>query len=388
MELRFTPKEDAWRAEVRAFLDRELPPEKAFDTEFVEDEELWEFALAFTRKLGARGWIGLTWPREYGGLGRSIVERFILAEELSYREAPIVNQIGWSLAAGTLLLFGSEEQKRRFLPPIARSETFWVEGLSEPGAGSDLANLSCTAVRDGSDWIVNGQKTYTTWGSRADVMYLAARTEPGSTRHRGISIFCVDMKAPGVTLSPLYNLGGGRQNHTYFDDVRVPGDRLIGEAGHGWRYVMNAFYGGGSGNAAHMTFRRMLEEVVAHCKTQRRGGRLLIHDPLVRQQLAELAELVETARVLMYEGLSNAMQRRAPAFGGALGVVVLKELRPRFAQLCNRILGPLCQLKAGRFAPLEGHAEAWYRQSYANHAGGTPQVKRMVLATRGLGLPR
>ncbi len=388
MEFRFSPEQEAWREEVRAFLDRELPPAKAFDTEFVEDDELWEFALAFTRKLGERGWIGLTWPREYGGLGRPVVDRFILAEELTWREAPIVNVIGWSLAAGTLLLFGSEEQKRRFLPPIARGETFWVEGLSEPGAGSDLANLSCTAVRDGRDWIVNGQKTYTTWGSRADVMYLAARSEPGSTRHQGISVFCVDLKAPGVTLSPLYNLGGGRQNHTYFDNVRVPGDRLIGEEGRGWHYIMNAFYGGGSGYAAHMSFQRMLEEVVVHCKTHRRGGRLLIHDPQVRQQLAELAELVEAARVLMYEGLSNAEQRRPPAFAGALTVVVLKEMRPRFAQLCHRILGPLCQLKPGRFAPLEGHAEAWYRESFANHAGGTPQVKRMVLATRGLGLPR
>jgi alkylation response protein AidB-like acyl-CoA dehydrogenase len=388
MDLRFTPEQDAWRAEVRAFLDRELPPEKAFDIEFDEDEEKWAFAIEFTRRLGAKGWVGLGWPREYGGLERGPVDRFILGEELTYREAPLVNSIGWGLAAGTLLYGGTEEQKRRFLPPIARMQTFWVEGLSEPGAGSDLANLTTTARRDGSDWIVRGQKTYTTWGQRGEVMYLVARTDPNSKRHHGLSIFCLDMKAKGVSLSPLDNFGGGRQNHTYLDDVRVPGDMLLGQEGQGWTYIMNSFYGGGGGQAPHAYFQRLLDEVTHWCRTHRRGGRRVIDDPIVRQELGELAVMVESMRVLALEGVSNATHKRRPAFGGALMVVVMKEARPRFAETIHRIVGPLAQLRASRWAPLGGNVEAWYRHSYANHAGGTSQVKRMVLATRGLGLPR
>jgi alkylation response protein AidB-like acyl-CoA dehydrogenase len=389
MNLTFTAQELAWRDEVRAFLDAELPEDKAFDHDFCEDNDLWRFAFEFTKKVADNGWVGLTWPVEYGGLARSVTERFIMAEEFTYRDAPMVNSIGYGLAAGTLLVGGTEDQKKRFLPEIARFDTFWAEGLTEPDSGSDLASLSTRAVRDGGDWVVNGQKTYTTWGHHADVMYLAARTNPEAPLHHGISIFCLDLKLPGVTLSPLYNLGGGRQNHTYFDDVRIPGDMLIGEEGRGWSYIMNAFYASGGASALHAKMQRMLDQVVEYCKTTSRHGSPLIKDPIVRGQLAELATMLETERLLAYEAVGNAVNKRPPAFGGALGVVVAKENQPRFAQICNQIVGPLCQLKSeSSWAPIGGDTEAWYRQSYANHAGGAPQVKRMVLATRGLGLPR
>lgn len=389
MDLSFTAEQEAWRDEVRAFLDEELPPDMAFDHEFDEDDERWAFALEFTRKVGAKGWIGLTWPVEYGGLGRSPTERFIMGEEFIYRDAPLVNAIGWGLAAGSLLVGGTEEQKRRFLPEIARFDRFWAEGLTEPDSGSDLASLSTTAVRDGDEWVVNGQKTYTTWGHRADVLYLAARTDPDAPRHQGISIFCLDLALPGISFSPLHNLGGGRQNHTYLDNVRIPADMLIGEENKGWSYIMNAFYAGGGGGSHHAKMQRMLERVVEHCRTTARDGMPLIRDPIVRSQLAELALMVETERLLAYEALGNAEARRPPPYAGALGVVVMKEGQPRFAQLIGQIVGPLAQLSSGsRWAPMGGDAEAWYRQSYANHAGGASQVKRMVLATRGLGLPR
>ena len=390
MELKFTAQEEAWRDEVRAFLDQELPPEQAFDHEFDEDDAKWAFAFEFTKKVADKGWVGLTWPVEYGGLGQPVSHRLIMAEEFGYRDAPLLNAIGYGLAAGSLLIGGTEQQKQRFLPEIARFERFWAEGLSEPDAGSDLASLSTRAVRDGDEWVINGQKTYTTWGHRADVLYVAARTDLEAPRHQGLSIFCVDLTLPGISFSALPNLGGGRQNHTYLDDVRIPGDMLIGEVGKGWSYIMNAFYAAGGGlGARHASHRRMLEAVVDYCKTTRLNGAMLIKDPITRSKLAELATIVETERLLSYEALGNAVIGRPPAFGGALGVVVTKENLPRFAQLCNQIVGPLCQLKAGsRWAPLEGETEAWYRQSYANHAGGAPQVKRMVLATRGLGLPR
>src|SRR5262249_53695841 len=323
MEFTFTAEENAFRKEVQAFLDAELPPDKAFDHEFNEAQDLWEFAFDFTRKVGEKGWIGLTWPVEYGGLGRPLTERLILAEEFAYRDAPLVNVIGYGLAAGTLLAGGTDEQKKRFLPAIARFEQFWAEGLTEPDSGSDLASLTTRAVRDGSDWIVNGQKTYTTWGHHADMMYLAARTDPDASRHAGISIFCLDLKAPGVTMTPLYNLGGGRQNHTFFDDVRVPSDMMLGEEGQGWSYIMNAFYHSGGAAAHHSELQRMLDELLDYCRHTTRNGVTLIKDPIVRSQLAELEYIIEGERLLAYEAVSNVTTRRPPMFGGALGVVVM-----------------------------------------------------------------
>jgi alkylation response protein AidB-like acyl-CoA dehydrogenase len=389
MNRTFTVEQDEWRAEVREFLDEELPPEMARSTEFTEDEDYWDFALQFTTKVAQKGWIGLTWPKEYGGLARPTLDRLILAEEFTYSEAPLTNTIGWGLAAGAILFGGSEEQKRRFLPSIARNETFWVEGFTEPGAGSDLASLTTRADRDGDEWVISGQKTFTTWGSHGDVIFLAARTDQDVAKHRGISIFCVDMNAPGVSVAPLYNLGGGRQNNTFFDHVRVAGDMLIGEEGRGWDLIMNAFYGASGVAAPYAGYQKRLEELVAHCQTARRNGRLLIDDPMVRDRLAELALIVEAERLLTYESLSNRAAGRRPAFAGALGTVVAKEAMPRFAEIYNEVLGTLGQLSRGsRWAPLDGWPEAWYRQSFRNHAGGTPQVKRMVLATRGLELPR
>ncbi|HEX4220414.1 MAG TPA: acyl-CoA dehydrogenase family protein, partial [Acidimicrobiales bacterium] len=280
MDFAFTTDEDAFRQEVQAFLDAELPSDQSFNHEFNEDADLWRFAFEFTKKVGARGWIGLTWPVEYGGLGRTPTERLILAEEFTARDAPLVNVIGWGLAAGSLLVGGSEDQKKRFLPGIAAFDRFWAEGLTEPDSGSDLASLSTRAVRDGDDWIVTGQKTYTTWGHHADVMFLAARTDPEAPPHHGISVFCLDLKAPGVSMSPLYNIAGGRQNHTFFDGVRVPGDMLIGEEGKGWSYIMNAFYAGGGVGARHAEMRLMLNEVIEYCRTTIRGGVQLIKDPI------------------------------------------------------------------------------------------------------------
>ncbi len=277
MELSFTPEQNAWREEVRDFLDKELPVEWQKSTEFCEDDDFWEFAIAFTRKVSAKGWIGLTWPKEYGGLGRPTIDQLIYSEEMTYRDAPIVNTIGWGLAAGALLSSGSHEQKLKHLPGIAATDQLWAEGYTEPGAGSDLASLTTSAVRDGDEWVVNGQKTFTTWGSHADVMYLAARTDPDVPRHRGISIFKFDLKQPGVSFGPLFNLGGGRQNHTYIDNARVPHDNLIGTEGRAWDMIMGSFYGGNIG-AAYMDMQSRLDRVVAYCKTTRRGGRLLIDD--------------------------------------------------------------------------------------------------------------
>jgi 3-oxocholest-4-en-26-oyl-CoA dehydrogenase alpha subunit len=384
--------DSAWRASVRQFLDEELPPEMERSVGYCEDEEFWDFALEFSRKVARRHWIGLTWPVEYGGQARPLLDNLVLSEEFTYRLAPLVNAIGWGLAAGAILAGGSEDQKRSMLPAIADMDTFWAEGLSEPGAGSDLAALTTRAERRGTDWVINGQKTFTTWASHADVLIVAARTDPAAPRHQGISLFCVDLGSPGVSYSALHNYGGGRQNQTYLDDVRVPADMLIGRPGAGWQLIMKAFYGGHVA-AHHMEFQRMLDRIIDYCAGCDRDGRPLLQDPLVRHRISEMALIVESLRCLVYENVHNAMSGARPAFAGALTPVVYKEALPEFARLANSIVGPLSPLTAdceGWGVPwgADGAPEAWYRQAFRNHAGGTSQVKRMVLATRGLGLPR
>jgi 3-oxocholest-4-en-26-oyl-CoA dehydrogenase alpha subunit len=382
------PELAAWREEVRGFLDDHLPATHLFDHEFTMSEADWAFALDFSKKVAQKGWIALTWPEADGGMGRSRLEHLVMMEEFFYREAPLVNFIGWGLAAGTLLIGGDREQRRRLLPPIARSEVLWAEGLSEPDAGSDLAALTTRAERDGADWILNGCKTYMTWGHVAHVAYVAARTSPGERRHEGISAFRVDLQAPGVTLTPLLNLGGGRQNVVYFDDVRLSTDDLLGQEGQAWNYVMSAFYASGGTHSTHSRFNRLYDEIVSFCRTTDHG-RALIADPVVQAKVVELGVIAHTQRLLAYEMVRRQDLGRPPTYSGALVPVSSKEAMPRFAQLCMEVVGPLAQLtEADEGAPLRGMIETNYRRSFANHAGGTPQVKRMVLATRGLGLPR
>jgi alkylation response protein AidB-like acyl-CoA dehydrogenase len=380
---------DDWRAEVTAFLDEELPESEAFDTEFCEDEDRWLFARKFTKRLGEKGWIGLTWPEQYGGLAKSQTEKFILLEELGRRDAPFINMIGWGLAAGTLLVGGTEEQKMKFLPPIARMETFWAEGLSEPESGSDLASLTTSARRVDESWVINGDKTYTTWGSRADVLYLAARTDPDAPSHRGISIFCVPIDLPGVSISPLWNIGGGRQNQFHFEDVSIPEDMMLGEPNRAWRYIMAAFYSSGPTYLPHALLERKYRSLDAYCRTTRRNGRLLIDHGVVKSQLSELATVIEVERVLAYARLSAADRGDVTSLDPTMQAVVTKENRLRFAEITNDIVGPFNQLLANSpWAPVDGDIALWYLRSFGNHAGGTSQVKRMQLATRGLGLPR
>jgi alkylation response protein AidB-like acyl-CoA dehydrogenase len=379
----------AWREEVVDFLDKELPDSEAFDTEFCEDEDRWSFAWEFTKRLGDKGWIGLTWPQEYGGLARTQTEKFILLEELGRRDAPFINMIGWGLAAGTLLVGGSEEQKQKFLPPIGRMETFWGEGLSEPEAGSDLASLRTSAVWDDGSWVLNGDKTYTTWGNRADVLYLAARTDPDVASHRGLSVFCVATDLPGVTISPLWNMGGGRQNQFHFDHVRIPAEMLLGEVNKAWRYIMAAFYSSGPTYLPHALYERKYRLLDEYCRRTRRNGRLLIDHGSVTAQLSDLVVIIEVERVLAYARLSAADRGDVATSDPTMQAVVTKENRLRFAEITNEIMGPFNQLLANSpWAPVDGDIPLWYLRSFGNHAGGTSQVKRMQLATRGLGMPR
>jgi alkylation response protein AidB-like acyl-CoA dehydrogenase len=385
MRLTLTQECEAWRAEIREFLDAELPKGNAFNPEFDDAPDQWAIAVEFSKKVAAKGWIGLTWPKEYGGKGLLPIANQILLEELYAADAPMINSVGIFLAAGTILVGGTEEQKKRLLPDIADMRTLWAEGLTEPEAGSDLGSLRTKAVRDGDEWVITGEKAFTSWGPMSDVLYVAARTATDPSARDAISIFVVDLRSSGVTLHPMRNYGGGVQSSTHLDHVRVPETSLIGEEGKGWQYIMRAFYASGTVEPIYAMQEARLRDLLTHCKAI--PGKL--DDPHVQADLAKLAEMIQTQRLLAYEIIGDNAGGRQTPWGGGVQQVIAKEYEPLFAQIYDRVLGPTSQLRSGSsYAPLNGKPEAWYRQSFANHAGGTSQLKRMVLATRGLGLPR
>jgi 3-oxocholest-4-en-26-oyl-CoA dehydrogenase alpha subunit len=394
IEHRTTPKLEALRSEVHDWLSAELPKEyEGFQWDFDEDPAKWEFYRGFWKRQGAKGWIEPGWPRQFGGLEFSGRARAVVQEEFARRRAGQLAGIGGAVGPAILRL-GTPSQKRALLPGMAAGEIMWAEGYTEPDSGSDLASLRTRAERDGDAWVINGTKTFCTAGHHCNWIIIAARTDPDpAKRHNGISYFLSPIDVPGIELRPLYNLGGGRQNLVILDDVRVPGDSMLGDLNHGWTQVwfglggepLPVFQDDDPGPETHYEPPAAgqawaLQELVKYCKETFRGGRPLSEDPVIRRQLAELAIGVEIDNVL-------ACEFPCP-YGGHLHQAIMKEFQPRFAQTCMEILGPMGQVQAGPSSPLGGEIERIYRRSFGNHAGGTSQVKRMVVATRALGLPR
>ncbi len=402
-----TPKLEELRSEVRAWLEDELPPQyEGFDWDFVEDPEQWAFYREFWKKQGAKRWLEPTWPLEYGGAAMSIREARVIEEEFRRRRAGGLAGIGGSVGPSILRL-GTDEQKAAFLPGMAAGKILWGEGYTEPDAGSDLASLRTRAVQDGDDWVITGQKTFCTAGHHCNWIIIAARTDPeASKRHNGISYFLAPMDTPGIELRPLYNIADGRQNQVFLDEVRVPQNRLLGDLNRGWQQMWFGQGGNpfvprasldpgpeeeydpgptGLPSAASMADPSaqawVLDQLVRYCATTTRNGTLLSEDPFVRGKLADLAIGVEIDKMLAYEGF-------ACQYGGHLHQAIVKEFQSEFGQGCMEILGPLGQTQSGEWAPLAGAIDRIYRRSFGNHAGGTSQVKRMVVATHALGLPR
>jgi len=317
----------------------------------------------------------------------------IVREEFDRRRAGKYAGIGDSVSLA-LYRHGTEWQKSRFLQGMAAGEIMWGEGYTEPDAGSDLASLRTRAVKDGDDWVISGQKTFCTAGHHCNWIIIAARTDPDVTkRHRGISYFLSPMDRPEIELRPLYNLGGGRQNQVFLNDVRVTPDLVLGDINEGWRQVWFRLGGNPlpyfrdedpgpdteyepveSGDAW------ILSQLIDYCRVTTRHGRTLSEDPVIREKLADLAIGVEINKMLEYEVPCE--------YGVHMHPAITKEFRPQFAQTCFEIIGALAQIQSGSWAPLAGEIDRAYRQSFSNHSGGTSQIKRMTLATRVLGLPR
>ena len=290
MDFQFTPEDEAFRLEVRDFLRRELPPDWVgiVNNDMLAADE-FDIEVRMRKALAKQGWLTLAWPKEYGGAEASPMRQVIFTEEVSYALAPGRDSQGIGMVGPCLMAHGTDEQKRRHIPPIANGEVVWCQGFSEPGSGSDLASLQTRAERDGDDYVINGQKVWTSYAHRADWMHVLTRTDPEAPKHRGISYFMLDMKTPGIDIRPLINITGGHGfNEIYFDNVRVPAENMLGEENRGWYVATTTLDFERSSLNFAAALRRVLEEFVRYLKESRPAGAPSPADPVLRNKLADL----------------------------------------------------------------------------------------------------
>ncbi|GIW17526.1 acyl-CoA dehydrogenase family protein [Tepidiforma sp.] len=388
MLFRDSPEHAAFRAEVRAFLDAELPRETwdmRNDREEMTPEEK-EFTRQFRKKLAARGWLTMGWPREFGGAGASYMTQTVYMEEMSSAGAPGAYDQGVWLAGPALMMHGTSAQQQRWLPGMRTAEDHWCQLFSEPGAGSDLASLQTRAVRDGDVYVINGQKIWTSGAQEADWGILLARTDPEAPKHRGISYFMVDMRLPGITVRPLVNLMGSHHFcEVFFDDVRVPADCLVGEENRGWYIATTTLDQERSSINRVVMTRSTLYALIDYVREHphlRRGE--------IRHELAERYLEFEIGRWLCYRVAQMQSEGKVPNAEASVSKIFGTELQRQMGITGLRVLGLPGQLEPGsRWAPLRGRVERWAlaAPSYTI-AGGTSEVNRNIIATRGLGLPR
>jgi alkylation response protein AidB-like acyl-CoA dehydrogenase len=392
MDFRFSPEDEAFRQEVRALIASELPSwwGRRNDREDLTPEEA-EVSRGFTKKVAAKGWLTQAWPVEYGGRGAGPLQQLVYNEEMSYHRAPGAGTMGTSLVGPTLMVHGTEQQRQRFLPPIARLEESWCQGFSEPGSGSDLASLQTSAVQDGDDFVVNGSKIWTSGAHRADWCVLLARTDTDAPKHKGITYFLLDMKSPGITVRPLTNiLGSDAFNQIFFDNVRVPRENVVGEINRGWYVATTTLDFERSGIQRVMYAYRTLEEVIDYAQQMRHNGGRLIDQPLVRHKLADLQIEFAVGRLLCYRVGWMQAAGLIPNYEASIAKLYGSELQNRLGNAAVNIPGLAGQLSRGSpHAPLDGALERYYLAATSyTVAAGTSEVQRNIIAMRGLGLPR
>lgn len=392
MDFSWSAEEEAFRQEIRDFLKAELPA--GWNETLVldkEDEEYITLAKEFTGKLGSKGWFTAHWPTEYGGLDWPFWQHFIMNEEMSTADAPIIGGNGPKFLGPTIIHYGTDEQKAQFLPGIAKGETLWVQGYSEPNSGSDLASLQTRAVEDGDEWVINGQKIWSSYGHYSDWCFMLARTDPDAPKHRGISYFLIDMNTPGVTVRPLINIAGTKGfNEIFFENVRVPKDALLGDVNRGWYMATTTLSYERTAIEAPARAQRVLNDLVRYAKLTKRNGQALADNPNLRQRIAQLAIEIDVARCLSYRVATTQSHEDIPGPEAPANKVFCSELIQRIAQVGMQMLGLYGQLEFNtKWAPLKGKIERLYLTSVSGTiAGGTSEIQRNIIAERGLGLPR
>jgi alkylation response protein AidB-like acyl-CoA dehydrogenase len=387
MEFKFTAEHEALRSEVKGFLRETVPsgPGPARPT----SQENWEEQMSFIKKLAQRKWVAPAWPVEYGGLSWSHIKQMIFSEELAYAGAPDGGRVfNVGMIGPTLIVHGSPEQKKEHLPRITSGDVVWCQGYSEPGAGSDLASLQTRAVRDGDDYIVNGQKIWTTGAHHADWCFLLVRTDPDAPKHKGISFLLTDMKTPGITVRPLVNLAGYHEfNEVFFEDVRVPVSNRVGEENNGWYVAMTLLDFERSNVASIAANQRTLELLAQHLREHNSGG---AYKDIFRHRIADLWIANETGRLLSYRTAWMQEAGKIANYEASVIKVFATELAQKITNFGVNLIGPGGALEPeSKHVAFNGVIEKGHLSNVSPTIySGSSEIQRNIIATRGLGLPR
>jgi alkylation response protein AidB-like acyl-CoA dehydrogenase len=376
MDLSLSPSEQEFRDEVRGWLEANHPgptPEG--------DDAGFEFRRAWQRKLNERGWAGLSWPEQYGGSGATLFEQAIFSEEVARASAPpMANTLGLAMGGPTVIGHGTEEQKERYLGPILSAEEIWCQGFSEPQSGSDLASLKTKAVRKGDEWIVTGQKVWTTMAHQAKWCMLLARTDPGAAKHRGLTYFLMDMEQDGVEIRPLRQITGEAEfNELFIEEARVPDENIVGGENNGWSVAITTLMHerAGLAFALQVSVQIALRELLERARENGVAG-----DPVMRQRFAQVYAEAQVLRLTAYRGLTKLQAHGAPGPEGSLGKWHWAEVNQSLTELAMDLAGPRAQLVD----------DPWtyrYLRARANSIeGGTTEILKNIVAERVLGLPR
>jgi alkylation response protein AidB-like acyl-CoA dehydrogenase len=388
MRYEYTPEQRAWRDEVRAFCARHVSDALRAEMRQAGNEGDGPLAKAFHRQLFDKGWWGVGWPKDFGGMGKNAVEQYIFIEEMQAAGAPAMN-LSITSVAPTILREGSDEQKAKWLQPILHGDVDFAVAYSEPEAGTDLAALTTKAELDGDEWVINGQKMWNTGAHTATHNWVAVRTEPDARKHQGISMIIVPMNSPGIEVQGIWTMSNIRTNAVFFDNVRVPRDHLIGARGMGFYYAMMALDFERIQIGCVGMLQRLLAELKTYVRKTKRDGKPLGTIPWVRRALADLEMRVEVGRQI---GLLNAWlidQGEVPTKEGSISKVYVSELNAHFAGTGMDIMGLAGQMGDVEDAPLHGRLQWLYTIApMQRFGGGTNEIQRIIIAQRGLGMPR
>ena len=394
MDLSFSPDEESFRARVQKFLRDNLPPEWGKPGFRPHGMSQIDFLKDWQRRLYENGFLGMSWPKEYGGQSASQVEMAIFNEEVARFRAPgPLNVLGLSLAGPTIITHGTDEQKKRFLSKILSCEEIWCQGFSEPNSGSDLASARTRAELKGDEYIVNGQKIWTSFAHLADWCMLVVRTDPDAPKHRGLSYLLVDMHSPGVTVRPLRQMTGESEfNEVFFEDVHVPRENLLGRLNDGWRVATTTLMNerGTAALASVMRYRIVFDEIADLARSTIRNGEPATKDPVIRQQLAQFYVELEMMRFTAYRTFSKILKGGDPGPEGSVSKLAWSELNQRMQEFVIALEGPASQLVRGSpYAVQGGRWQHHFMRSRANTIeGGTSEIQRNIIAERVLGLPK
>jgi alkylation response protein AidB-like acyl-CoA dehydrogenase len=382
VDLTLSPGEEAFRDQLREWLHANNPGREPSG-----DEAAFDFRRNWQRKLNQAGWAGVSWPKEYGGRGATLIEQAIFNEETARARAPqVANVLGLAMGGPTVIAHGTEEQRRRYLRPILSAEEIWCQGFSEPDSGSDLASLKTRAVRNGAEWVVTGQKVWTTFAHHAKWCMLVARTDPDAPKHKGLTYFLMDMEQDAVQVRPLRQVTGEAEfNELFIEEARIPDENIVGGEGNGWAVAITTLMH----ERATLAFSLQvgvqiaIGELIERARGARAiDGRVATEDPVTRQRLAQLLIESEVLRLNAYRGLSATMRTGTPGPEGSLGKWHWSEINQSLTELAMDVAGPRAML---------AEDERTYRflRARANSIeGGTTEILKNIVAERVLGLPR